>query len=46
MPIIAMRSGFRHCDVRKSMAETGNSLVEKDPGTTMMSNCGALANEF
>ena len=46
MLMIAMRFGFRHCEVRKSVAETGNSIIEKDPGITMMSNCGAFANEF
>ena len=46
MLMIAMRFGFRHCEVRKSVAETGNSIIKKDPGITMMSNCGAFANEF
>jgi hypothetical protein len=46
MLMMAMRLGFRHCEVRKSVAETGSSIVEKDPGMIKMSNCGALANEF
>jgi hypothetical protein len=46
MVMMAMRFGFTHCEVRKSVAETGSSLVEKDPGIMRMSNCGAFAKEF
>jgi hypothetical protein len=46
MLIMAMILGFRHCVVRKSVAEIGNLTVEKDPGMIRMSNCGAFAKEF
>jgi hypothetical protein len=43
---MATKLGLEHCEVRNEVAETGNSLVENDPGTTRMSNCGAFSNEF
>jgi len=36
--MIAMRLGFRHCEVRKEVASTGIVFDEKDPGMTRMSN--------
>lgn len=46
MLMMATRFGFRHCEVRNEEASVGNSLEEKDPGMTSISNCGAFANEF
>jgi len=46
MLIMASRFVFRHCEVRNEEASAGNSLVEKDPGMTRISNGGAFANEF
>lgn len=38
MLMMAMRLGFRHCEVRNEVASTGSSLDEKDPGMKRMSN--------
>lgn len=46
MVIMARRLVFRHCEVRNEEASSGNSLEEKDPGMTSMSNGGAFAKEF
>lgn len=46
MLIMAMKLGLEHWLVRNDVAATGSSLVEKDPGTTRMSSCGAFSKEF
>jgi hypothetical protein len=46
MLIMATKLGFEHCELRNEVAEAGNSLDEKDPGTMSMSNCGELSKEF
>jgi len=43
---MAWRSGLEHWAARKEAAASGSVFAEKEPGTIMMSNCGAFANEF
>jgi hypothetical protein len=38
MLMMAMRLGFRHCEVRNDVASTGKVVDEKVPGMTRMSN--------
>jgi hypothetical protein len=46
MLMMAMKVELEHWLVRNVVAAPGNSLAEKDPGTTRISNCGAFSNEF
>jgi hypothetical protein len=43
---MAMKLGLAYCEDRNEVADTDNSLVENDPGTSSISNCGEFSKEF